>query len=202
MDAGGAADESAYPRTVKSCGPDAPTLASSFAEATPRGDGGKKARSPGRARNKLLKPSRAGMPGDPGATVVTNSCASLHFAHEAAGATGTRHSPLPPWGSAHALCWAKESCINSGATRRENAEARLMNTDSQHFRPSSPPKAGDPVFRVVSEEIEELRRTGYSACAEYDGLCKTTRRAPPHSSARGRKQTRTPTRSNQRDRCR
>src|SRR3984885_11312050 len=100
MDAGGAADESAYPRTVKSCGPDAPTLASSFAEATPRGDGGKKARSPGRARNKLLKPSRAGMPGDPGATVVTNSCASLHFAHEAAGATGTRHSPLPPWGSA------------------------------------------------------------------------------------------------------
>ena len=39
------------------------------------GDGGKKARSPGRARNKLLKPSRAGMPGDPGATVVTNACA-------------------------------------------------------------------------------------------------------------------------------
>jgi hypothetical protein len=40
------------------------------------GDGGKKARSPGRARNKRLKPSRAGMPGDPGATVVTNSCAT------------------------------------------------------------------------------------------------------------------------------
>src|SRR6202043_4184163 len=39
------------------------------------GDGDKKARSPGRARNKLLKPSRAGMPVDPGATVVTNSCA-------------------------------------------------------------------------------------------------------------------------------
>src|ERR1700712_6151318 len=38
-------------------------------------DGGKQARSPGRARNKLLKPSRAGMPGDPGATVVTNACA-------------------------------------------------------------------------------------------------------------------------------
>ena len=36
MDAGGAADESAYLRTAKSCGPDAPTLASSFAEATPR----------------------------------------------------------------------------------------------------------------------------------------------------------------------
>jgi len=30
MDAGGAADESAYLRTAKSCGPDAPTLASSW----------------------------------------------------------------------------------------------------------------------------------------------------------------------------
>src|ERR1022692_2556713 len=40
------------------------------------GDGDKQARSPGRARNKLLKPSRAGMPGDLGATVVTNSCAT------------------------------------------------------------------------------------------------------------------------------
>ena len=30
MDAGGAADESAHPRTAKSCGPDAPTLASSW----------------------------------------------------------------------------------------------------------------------------------------------------------------------------
>jgi hypothetical protein len=65
MDARGAADESAILRTAKSCGPDVPTLASSFAEATPRGDGGKQARSPGRARSKLLKPSRAGMPGVP-----------------------------------------------------------------------------------------------------------------------------------------
>jgi hypothetical protein len=40
-----------------------------------RGDGDKKARSSGRVRNKLLKPSRAGMPGDPGATVVTSACA-------------------------------------------------------------------------------------------------------------------------------
>ena len=45
-------------RTEKSCGPDAPTLASSFAEAIPRSDGGKKARSPGRARRKPLKPLR------------------------------------------------------------------------------------------------------------------------------------------------
>jgi hypothetical protein len=57
----------------------------------PRDDGGKRARSPGRARSKPLKPLRAGMPGDPGATVVTNSCA-FYTAHEAAGATGTRPS--------------------------------------------------------------------------------------------------------------
>src|SRR5665213_316748 len=62
-----------------------------------RGDGDKKARSPGRVRRKPLKPLRAGMPGDPGATVVTTLVRSLHFAHEAAGATGTRHSPLPSW---------------------------------------------------------------------------------------------------------
>ena len=39
-------------RTAKSCGPDAPTLASSLRKATFAGDGGKKARSPGRARYK------------------------------------------------------------------------------------------------------------------------------------------------------
>jgi hypothetical protein len=36
VDAGGAADESTGLRTAKSCGPDASTLASSLAEATPR----------------------------------------------------------------------------------------------------------------------------------------------------------------------
>jgi hypothetical protein len=102
MDADSAADESACPRTAKTCGPDAPTLASSFAEATPRGDGGKQARSPGRARNKLLKPSRAGMPGDPGATVVTNACAYY------TSRTRLRVQRAP--GIPHALCWAKGLC--------------------------------------------------------------------------------------------
>jgi hypothetical protein len=43
-------------------------------------DGGKKARSPGRARNKLLKPSRREGRADPGEPVVTHSCAfyTLH----------------------------------------------------------------------------------------------------------------------------
>jgi hypothetical protein len=39
------------------CGPDAPTLALR-SRVYPANDGGKKARSPGRARNKLLKPLR------------------------------------------------------------------------------------------------------------------------------------------------
>src|ERR1700730_9126932 len=37
----------------------------------PQGDGGKRARSPGRVRSKPLKPLRAGMPGDFGVLVVT-----------------------------------------------------------------------------------------------------------------------------------
>ncbi len=69
-------------RTAKSCGPDAPTLASSSRSCVgPTGlrqnisadDGGKRARSPGRARNKPLKPLRAGMSGDSG--VLVYSCA-------------------------------------------------------------------------------------------------------------------------------
>jgi hypothetical protein len=97
MDADGAADESAVSRTAKSYGPDASTLASSWRETADDGD--KKARSPGRVRRKPLKPLRAGMPGDPGATVVTTLVCYQHNAHEAAGATGTRHSPRPLFGA-------------------------------------------------------------------------------------------------------
>jgi hypothetical protein len=88
------------------------------------GDGGKKARSPRRARNKLLKPSRAGMPGDPGELVVTNARVLTTFAHAATGATGTRHSPLPSQGSARSPLgvaprplWAK----HTGTTRATRA---------------------------------------------------------------------------------
>jgi hypothetical protein len=60
-------------------------------------DGDKNARSPGRARNKPLKPLRAGMPGDSGVPVASTPVLST-FAQGAAGAAGTRHSPRPPWG--------------------------------------------------------------------------------------------------------
>src|SRR6266576_5843093 len=53
-------------------------------------------RSPGRARNKPLKPLRAGMPGDLGATCGDYArVLHLNFAREAMGAAGTRHSPRP-----------------------------------------------------------------------------------------------------------
>ena len=62
VDAGGALTKALILRTAKSCGPDAPTLASSSREASflqvSWGDGGKQARSPGRARRKPLKPLR------------------------------------------------------------------------------------------------------------------------------------------------
>src|SRR6202790_5501538 len=95
-------------RTAKSCGPDAPMLVSSSRSCVgPTGlrqnlsadDGGKTARSPGRARYKPLKPLRAGMPGDSGVLVVTRVRSITTIAHEAAGATGTRHSPRPQRGA-------------------------------------------------------------------------------------------------------
>jgi hypothetical protein len=128
----------------------------------PRGDGGKQARSPGRARNKPLTPSRAGMLGDPGATVVTNACAYY------TSRTRLRVHRAP--GIPRALCWAE---INAKLGRY---------TPREYRRPSSPAKAGDPVFRSVSDRTQKLPRTGYSAgachrarrrrdpVAEYDGF--------------------------------
>ncbi len=94
-------------RTAKSCGPDAPTLASSSrmlcrpnrvrTQRKFANDGGKRARSPGRVRRKPLKPLRAGMPGDSGVLVVTRVRSTNPSAHETAGAAGTRHSPRPLW---------------------------------------------------------------------------------------------------------
>jgi hypothetical protein len=50
-------DERCCARTAKACGPGAPTLALR-SRVSPADDGGKRARSPGRARYKLLKPLR------------------------------------------------------------------------------------------------------------------------------------------------
>src|ERR1700738_42286 len=61
-------------------------------------DGGKRARSPGRARRKPLKPLRGECRAFSGVTVVTN--ARVYYPpRAAAGASGARHSLLPSWGS-------------------------------------------------------------------------------------------------------
>src|SRR6266852_3133729 len=100
------ADERRLLRTAKSCGPDAPTLASSLRRHVgPTGlrqpisadDGGKQARSPGRARRKPLKPLRAGMPGDPGATVVNTRVLST-LRTRGCGCSGHPAFPTPSIG--------------------------------------------------------------------------------------------------------
>src|SRR3981189_2603220 len=59
-----------------------------------RDDGDKKARSPGRARRKPLKPLRAGMPGLTGEPVVTTLVCFL-LCTRGCGCIGARHSPRP-----------------------------------------------------------------------------------------------------------
>jgi hypothetical protein len=78
-------------RTAKSCGPDTPTLVSSWWATAD--DGGKQARSPGSAKE-TVKTTARGMPGVSGVTVVTN--ARVYYTpRAAAGALGARHSLRP-----------------------------------------------------------------------------------------------------------
>src|SRR6195256_4929480 len=108
-------------RTAKSCGPDAPTLASSSRKASrpyrartsqiSADDGGKRARSPGRARNKPLKPLRAGMPGDPGGPVATTR---VHYQLRTRGYGCNGHPAFPT-----PSIWGERFKHSSGASRRE-----------------------------------------------------------------------------------
>src|SRR6266436_7501271 len=94
-------------RTAKSCGPDAPTLASSLRSRVgptglrqdlSAGDGGKTARSPGRARRKPLKPLRAGTPGDSGVLVVTRVRSTNTKCTRGRGCNGHPAFPTPSKG--------------------------------------------------------------------------------------------------------
>ena len=93
MDADGAKRRARRRRTAKACGPDAPVLASSFAEYPP-GDGGKKAGHRGE-RVISRKPSRR--EGRTASAEPVCSCAFLvaTFARETAGAARTRSSLRP-----------------------------------------------------------------------------------------------------------
>src|SRR5450432_1793305 len=98
-------------------------------------DGGKRARSPGRARHKLLKPLRAGTSGDSGVLVVTRVRSITTIAHEAAGALGIRRSPRP--------LWAENKCNASSAPRCEDAavcETISTSLQAKRSNPSRPAK--------------------------------------------------------------
>ncbi len=140
------------------------------------------------------------MPGDPGATVVTNACAFYHCAR-GCGCIGHPAFPAPFLGSRRSLLGVAprpsfrggSSMHNSGALRGEKIEVRHIVIASEAKQSilssrymdcfvasllamtiyflSSPAKAGDPVFRGVSGRTEELRRTGYCA-----GACHRARR--------------------------
>src|SRR5260370_23239127 len=77
-------------------------------------DGGKKARSPGRARRKPLKPLRAGMPGDFGVLVVTRVRSTNTKCTRGCGCSGHPAFPTPSMG-------AKDKCKPRAhrAARRE-----------------------------------------------------------------------------------
>src|SRR4030088_1231052 len=83
----------ALTRTAKSCGPDAPTLASRPRRQLRRR---RWQTSPvtGESTKETVKTIARGMPGDPGVTVVTNSRV-YYTTREAAGAAGARHSLRP-----------------------------------------------------------------------------------------------------------
>src|SRR6266567_542640 len=108
-------------RTAKSCGPDAPTLASSsrsrvgptgLRQDISVGDGGKQARSPGRARRKPLKPLRAGTSGDSGVLVVTRVRSTTTKCTRGRGCNGHPAFPTPSLGGRYSKA--------SGALRGED----------------------------------------------------------------------------------
>jgi hypothetical protein len=94
VDAGSASDEGADLRTAKSCGPDAPTLASSWWRQLRR-RGWQTSPVTRESTKETVKTIARGMPGDSGVTVVTTLVCSLYFACEAAGASSARHSLRP-----------------------------------------------------------------------------------------------------------
>src|SRR4029077_13783715 len=84
------------------------------------GDGGKRARSPGRARRKPLKPLRRECRLFAVYLWLLRVC--FLYAHAAAGASDTRHSLRP-------LCQMRVNQIKSSdATRRENADSWFATT--------------------------------------------------------------------------
>jgi hypothetical protein len=121
-------------RTVKPCGPDPPTLGSSFAEMIGEATGANKPGTPGRARSSRKEPSRRECRSDYGVPVL--ACVRrFRSARKAMGAACTRHSlhPLPFEGD----CWQSPDISCRG------------NADARHCKERSPGERSDT--RVVTD---------------------------------------------------
>jgi len=132
----GDARRAAQKRTAKSCGPGIPTLMSSLRGDDLAGDGGKKARSPGRARRKPLKPFAQGMPGDSGVTVVTNSYAIL-FCMRGCGCFGRPAFPAPSDFLGGMLCTTRAHSRREIANVHPDVIARSVSDDPRSARCAS-----------------------------------------------------------------
>jgi hypothetical protein len=164
-------------RTAKSCGPDASTPASSLrrhvgpagrGHAISADDGDKKARSPGRARNKPLKPLCAGMPGETGGPVVTNSCAFL-FRTRGCGCIG--HPAFPTPSAFQAMVHAQFRAHRAARSRTRVWNSRLtvssscpalppslkLRRPSTEKSPSKPRRRQVPGIHVLASLRQERR---------------------------------------------
>src|ERR1700709_246608 len=95
--------------------------------------GGKKARSPGRARIYAVNTTARGMPDVSGVTVVTN--ARVYYSTRAAAdAPSVRHSLLPSWGStAPSNFGAKLACkVRAHRAARSRRHACHFRGDAKH----------------------------------------------------------------------
>src|SRR3954451_11147073 len=114
MDADGAFDEQHVRRTAKSCGSDAPTLASSWRKYF-RWRRWQQSPVTGKSTKETVKTIARGMPGEPGVTVVTMLVCFL-FCMRGCGRIERPAFPAPAQIYRH----------NSDASRRENAEVCII----------------------------------------------------------------------------
>jgi hypothetical protein len=120
VDADGAADESINSWTVKSCGPDATTLASSLREAT-RKRWWQTSPVTRESTKEPVKTIVQGRPGDLGVLAVTTLVCFFIFTHEAAGASQAPGFPC-------ALCFLEgrryKHAPGANASRERTRHAR------------------------------------------------------------------------------